>query len=72
MNEVKEDPLKAEYLLPVHIGKLLRKGTCTVRVLETRDRWFGVTYQEDKEVVVRSFRTLIEEGVYREKLYSDL
>lgn len=71
-NEVKADPLKAEYLLPIHIGELLREGTCKVRVLETRDRWFGVTYQEDKEVVARSFRTLIEEGVYREELYSDL
>ena len=38
-------------------------------MLETRDRWFGVTYREDKDLVVRSFRQLIEQGVYSEKLY---
>ena len=41
-------------------------------VLPTDDRWFGVTYREDKPAVVESFRQLIAEGVYREDLYSDL
>ena len=40
-----------------------------VKVLETKDRWFGVTYKEDKQVVVDSFRRLIEEGVYRSPLF---
>ena len=39
---------------------------------ETKDKWFGVTYKEDKEAVVQSFKKLIEDGVYREELYSDL
>ena len=64
--------MKAEYLLPVLIGGMLREGSCTVEALETRDRWFGVTYKEDKEMVVESFRRLIADGVYREELYSDL
>ena len=68
----KADPLKAEYLLPIYIGQLLREDKVSVKVLETPDTWFGVTYQEDKELVVESFRKLIEAGVYEEELYSDL
>lgn len=71
-NEVKMNPLKAEYLLPTHIGGLLRDGKCSVKVLETKDKWFGVTYKEDKEAVVQSFKKLIEDGVYQKELYSDL
>lgn len=70
--DVPANPLKAEYLLPTHIGGLLREGKCTVKVLETKDRWFGVTYKEDKEAVVESFKKLISDGVYREELYSNL
>ena len=43
-----------------------------MKVLETKDKWFGVTYKEDKEAVVQSFKNLIEDGVYQEELYSDL
>lgn len=71
-SDVKVNPLKAEYLLPTHIGGLLRDGKYTVKVLETKDKWFGVTYKEDKESVVQSFKKLIKDGVYREELYSDL
>lgn len=71
-SDVKVNPLKAEYLLPTHIGSLLRDGKYTVKVLETKDKWFGVTYKGDKESVVQSFKKLIEDGVYREELYSDL
>lgn len=70
--EVPGNPQKAEYLLPILIGGLLRDGKCTVKALETRDSWFGVTYKEDKAAVVESFRKLIADGVYKEKLYGDL
>ena len=73
--DVKADPMKAEYLLPTLIGELLREKKCTVKVLETHDKWFGVTYKEDKEdkeEVVESFKKLIEEGIYSKELYSDL
>ena len=43
-----------------------------MKVLPTQDRWFGVTYQEDKPVVVESFAKLIEAGVYQKDLFSDL
>lgn len=70
--DVVTNPLKAEYLLPTIIGGMLRRNECTVRVLETQDKWFGVTYKEDKEAVVSSFKKLIDEGVYGVELYGDL
>ena len=70
--DVPENPLKAEYLLPTLIGGLLRDQKCTVKVLKTNDTWFGVTYKEDKADVVESFKKLIADGVYPEDLYSDL
>mgnify|MGYP000364912022 CR=1 FL=1 len=69
-NEVPANPMTAEYLLPTLIGALLREGTHTVKVLETKDKWFGVTYQEDKPAVVEGIRQLIDAGVYHEELYS--
>lgn len=71
-HDVVRDPEKAEYLIPIQIGKLLDAGLISVKVLETQDKWFGVTYADDKELVVDSFRKLIDEGVYAENLYSDL
>lgn len=70
--DVDKNSLKAEYLLPTLIGGLFRDGKCTVKVLETNDKWFGVTYKEDKAIVVESFRTLIANEVYGEDLYGDL
>lgn len=64
--------LKAEYLLPIYIDELLQAGKVSVKVLDSNDKWFGVTYKEDKEYVVKSFAKLIEDGVYKEKLFEDL
>lgn len=71
-NEVCKNPMKAEYLLPVYIGKLLREGKVAVKVLETQDKWFGVTYKEDREYVVENFKELVEDGTYQKDLFSDL
>ena len=49
--------LKAEYLLPIFIDELLHKGQVAVKVLDTADKWFGVTYKEDKDYVVSSFKS---------------
>lgn len=65
----RENPLKAEYLLPIYIGQLLQKHRVTVQVLETGEKWFGVTYREDKPAVVESFRQLIDQGVYTTPLF---
>lgn len=64
------DPCKDEFLLPIVIDQLLQTGEVTVQVLETSDKWFGVTYREDKPLVVQSFRSLIDSGVYAADLYS--
>lgn len=69
LDEIKPGDIKAEYLLPKIIDKLIKSGKARVEVLETKDKWFGVTYKEDKEAVVASIRALIEAGVYKEKLF---
>ena len=67
-----KDVLKAEYLLPIYIDELLQAGKVSVKVLDSNDKWFGVTYKEDKDYVVESFGKLIDAGVYAEDLFSDL
>ena len=61
--------IKAEYLLPTIIGDMLAKGEVSVKVLETQDKWFGVTYQEDRQTVVDAFAKLIADGVYKTPLF---
>ena len=69
LSELKPEDIKAEYLLPKVIDGMIQKGTATVSVLTTNDRWFGVTYQEDKYAVIDSFKALHAAGVYTEPLY---
>lgn len=61
--------LKAEYLLPEVVGDLVREGNATVKVLPTADRWFGVTYAEDKAGVERSLKDLHDRGIYGDSLF---
>ena len=61
--------IKKEYLLPELVDRLIHSGKAQVDVLETKDEWFGVTYQEDKETVMAAFRALTEAGVYPDGLY---
>lgn len=70
--EVPENPLKAEYLIPTFIGELLEKDEMSVKVLRTNDTWYGMTYKEDVAAVKESFREMLENGVYKEDLFSDL
>ena len=72
LDGITDNELKAEYLLPIHIGQLLSNKEVSVKVLPTHDKWFGVTYKEDKDFVVESFKQLIADGVYNENLFSDL
>ena len=69
---VPANPMKAEYLLPVLIGRLLKEGRLSVKVLPTPDVWYGVTYAEDRAAVAASIGALIQGGVYRTELYGDL
>ena len=59
-----KNPAKCEYLLPTLVADLIKEGFADVRVLENTDKWYGVTYKEDKEKVVEAFKKLIAEGVY--------
>ena len=69
LTNVEEGDLKSEYLLPNIVDKILKEERANVKVLETQDRWFGVTYKEDKETVQDAFRELIADGVYAEMLW---
>ena len=68
LNKTDMEDLKAEYLLPTIIGELLKEGTVSVKVLKSEDQWFGVTYKEDRETVVEAVKSLIDKGIYPDKL----
>lgn len=57
------DP-KAEYFLPERVGDLVTSGRARVRILRTEEKWFGITYKEDKPLVERAVRELVRRGVY--------
>lgn len=63
------DPMKGEYLIPTVVDQLIQEKKADVAILPSNDKWFGVTYKEDKPLVVRSFRELIDKGVYKERLF---
>lgn len=69
LSNVKEGDLKAEYLLPTIVDDLIKEGKADVTVLNTNDKWFGVTYKEDKQTVVDSIQSLVDKGVYPAKLF---
>ena len=69
LEKTESTDLKAEYLLPTMIGDLLSDGKLEVKVLQSHDQWFGVTYKEDKESATAALRGLIEKGVYPSKLF---
>lgn len=68
-HDVEKNPMKAECFLPIEVDKLLQQGKATVEVLSSKDKWFGVTYKEDKPFVVESIQNLKNQGVYPEKLW---
>ncbi len=70
LSKIPENELKKEYLLPTVVGEMINTHEAEVFVLKTSDKWFGVTYKEDKEVVVNSIRALIEKGDYPTKLFA--
>ena len=70
--EVQSNPQKAEYLIPIFIGELLEQGKMSVKVLKTNDTWYGMTYHEDVAAVKGSFKEMLENGVYKADLFTDL
>lgn len=67
---LKTNPLKGEYFLPSVVDGLIHEGEATATVLHSTDRWYGVTYKEDKPVVVAAIKGLQEQGFYPENIWS--
>ena len=63
-NEMPKNPAKKEFLLPMTVGFLLRENCARVKVLPTSDRWYGVTYAQDKLAVQEALREMIGKGMY--------
>lgn len=70
--DIQKDPLKAEFYLPTVVETLLDQNKARVRVLRSNDKWYGVTYKEDKEGVVNAIRRKIRERSYPEDLYEQI
>ena len=68
-NQVVKNPLKAECYLPIEVDGLLKEDKATVQVLSSKDKWFGVTYKEDKPYVMESIQKLKDAGVYPDVLW---
>ena len=66
---LQENPIKGEYFLPFVVDKMIKQGKCDVRVLNSADKWYGVTYKEDKEAVVAALQSMKDKGEYPDKLW---
>lgn len=66
---LKENPLKGEMYIPSVVGELLIEGKCDVKMLQSKDRWYGVTNPEDKEKVKAGIQSLYDQGCYPEELW---
>ncbi len=64
-----ENPLKGEYFLPSVVDQLIREGRAEVQVLPSEDKWYGVTYREDKPAVTAAIAAMTEGGLYPEELW---
>ena len=66
-----ENPEKGEYFLPTVVSQLIDEGKARVKVLRSEDKWYGVTYREDKEAVVAAIAEKTRAGLYPAKLWRD-
>ena len=60
---------KSEFFIPLPVDEMIKKGLMELKVMESNDKWYGVTYQEDKPIVQAAFKNLIEKGVYPNPLW---
>ena len=68
---IEKNPLKGEFLIPQEVGRMLQAGKASVRVLSSPDRWYGVTYREDKPEVMQALNDLTDAGAYPDKKLLD-
>lgn len=66
---LKNNPIKGEYYLPAAADRLIREGKATVKVLTSHDKWYGVTYKQDREDVKNALESMKDKGFYPEKLW---
>ncbi len=66
---LKENPLKCEFFLPSAVQQLMEEKKAVVTVLKSEDRWYGVTYKEDKETVMKAIADFKANGVYPDQLW---
>lgn len=66
----KENPLKGEYFLPTVVGELLKEGKADIQVLRSADKWYGMTYHEDKETVMKAIEGMRQDGAYPKLLWN--
>ncbi|MGN0721111.1 MAG: NDP-sugar synthase [Anaerovoracaceae bacterium] len=66
---LKENPMKGEYFLPGVVDRLIHENKAQVKVLRSRDRWYGVTYKEDKQSVVDALQSMKDKGEYPDVLW---
>ena len=70
LNEkVPENTMKSEFLIPVVTDELIKEGKATVKLLSSNEKWFGVTYQEDKPGVKAGIKALVDKGLYPSDLW---
>ena len=68
---ITENPMKCEYFLPAVVSDLLEEDRAAAAVLTSADKWYGVTYKEDKPVVVAAIRKMKDEGLYPKNLWEE-
>ncbi len=66
---LRSNPMKGEYLLPTLVGRLIEERAASVRALSSGDRWYGVTYQEDKPAVSAAIARMTAQGLYPDDLW---
>lgn len=69
---LKSNPMKCEYFLPSVVSKMLEENRAAVAVLHSSDKWYGVTYKEDKPVVVAAMKKMKADGLYPEHLWEEM
>ena len=67
--ETNAHELKAEFYIPTVVNELIENKEATIKILTSNDQWFGVTYQEDKEVTIKKVKELVDNGSYPDNLW---